>query len=352
MKQITWIALVSLLQLSTVNAASFDCAKAQSKVEHLICDNQEISRLDEDLSKAYSLAQGWSADKQTATKEQRQWLKEVRNACSDINCLKVAYAARISKLSITGASQNTARMTAKHIMPKTKEMDEFESFVKDKEYLDEPYEIASPEAEKLLQFIERKLSNGTQPLETWAKITLDNIKSGDGEYLKISDDVYLVKSGSVIRIADLRNQRLADLVSGGDLNVLEGGFLADGSGWLLVSYGGLSGGISSRGFHLIAFFDGGQSPYVVSASSVAEEIGYSEDEPSVGSYDYWCGPKENRIKGMAGRIEGHEWNDVNNDGQSELIFTVEEKNCQQVEKASIKRRLVFAVSKGKAYELR
>jgi Uncharacterized protein conserved in bacteria, putative lipoprotein len=37
-------------------AASFDCAKANTKTEHLICDNPDISKLDEDLESAYKNA--------------------------------------------------------------------------------------------------------------------------------------------------------------------------------------------------------------------------------------------------------------------------------------------------------
>jgi uncharacterized protein len=36
-----------------VNAASFDCEKATSEVEKLICGDEELSMLDESLRKAY-----------------------------------------------------------------------------------------------------------------------------------------------------------------------------------------------------------------------------------------------------------------------------------------------------------
>jgi uncharacterized protein len=52
MKRTKWIFIGWLVCL-TAQAASFDCAKAQSKVEHLICDNPEISKLDEELNAAH-----------------------------------------------------------------------------------------------------------------------------------------------------------------------------------------------------------------------------------------------------------------------------------------------------------
>ena len=41
---------------ATANAASFDCAKARTKIEKLICKDPQLSRQDEDLAKAYGEA--------------------------------------------------------------------------------------------------------------------------------------------------------------------------------------------------------------------------------------------------------------------------------------------------------
>ena len=90
--------MLALFVLSGTQAASFDCAKAQSKVEHLVCDNQEISKLDEELSAAYKVA---AQDKQRAAsvkQAQKKWLRE-RNNCADAACVKRAYEMRLSALS-------------------------------------------------------------------------------------------------------------------------------------------------------------------------------------------------------------------------------------------------------------
>jgi uncharacterized protein len=88
-----WVILVC-----SVQAASFDCAKAQTKVEKLICSDAELSKLDEYLATAYTKAlkvDGKSAEVRNA---QRQWVKE-RNSCIDVACVKHTYAARISSLT-------------------------------------------------------------------------------------------------------------------------------------------------------------------------------------------------------------------------------------------------------------
>ena len=48
--------LLIVLAPSLASAASFDCAKARTKVEKLICKDPQLSRQDEDLAKTYGEA--------------------------------------------------------------------------------------------------------------------------------------------------------------------------------------------------------------------------------------------------------------------------------------------------------
>jgi uncharacterized protein len=63
---------------SVVFAASFDCGKAASEVEKIICSDDELSRLDESLQKAYLEALKRADIKNQMIKSQRQWLKNER----------------------------------------------------------------------------------------------------------------------------------------------------------------------------------------------------------------------------------------------------------------------------------
>lgn len=85
---------------STVSAASFDCAKAATNVEKLICSNSEIEELDDKTTIIYSKAMSNSSEEQRSNLITRQihWLKQVRNICKDIACLNEAYLARITEL--------------------------------------------------------------------------------------------------------------------------------------------------------------------------------------------------------------------------------------------------------------
>lgn len=85
-----------------VLAASFNCDKAGTKIERLICDNPDISQLDEELTLAYRKAlNASSAD--GIRQAQKQWLRE-RNTCGDEQCLRQAYRSRIDTI---GAAQTS-----------------------------------------------------------------------------------------------------------------------------------------------------------------------------------------------------------------------------------------------------
>lgn len=103
LKQSTWIALCmmcALLITQSTEAASFDCAKAQNKVEHLICDNQKLSVLDHKLGKVYQdvISKANEQDKPRVIAEQKHWLKYTRNVCTKEPCFKHAYWSRLAEL--------------------------------------------------------------------------------------------------------------------------------------------------------------------------------------------------------------------------------------------------------------
>lgn len=78
---------------------SFDCTKASTGPERLICSSKELSEFDVKLGQLYSSALVTSMDKEAFKNESRVWLKSVRNACSDVVCMAEAYKQRIAQLS-------------------------------------------------------------------------------------------------------------------------------------------------------------------------------------------------------------------------------------------------------------
>lgn len=72
------LTLILLLSVSLFGA-SFDCAKATTKVEKMICADPELSALDENLSKAFKEAMSATNDKEQLKKDQKIWQKIVRD---------------------------------------------------------------------------------------------------------------------------------------------------------------------------------------------------------------------------------------------------------------------------------
>jgi len=78
---------------------SFDCLKASTNIEKLICNNKDLSVLDGLLAHAYKKTQSMeknSAKKDEVRKRQVDWTKNIRNACKDANCLNTVYSERIA----------------------------------------------------------------------------------------------------------------------------------------------------------------------------------------------------------------------------------------------------------------
>jgi len=93
-----------LFMLTTAQAASFDCEKAVSKIEKLICSDDELSKLDESLNKAYLQALERADIKQQIIESQREWLKYERNLCPSAECMRKAYTTRIKELNLTSST--------------------------------------------------------------------------------------------------------------------------------------------------------------------------------------------------------------------------------------------------------
>ncbi len=94
--------LVLVLTTFSLFGASFDCTKAKSDVEKAICQDDELSKLDEKLSSFYiEILDGtFSKEEQENIKQaQRNWIKE-RNECKVglIDCLVDKYKLRLTSL--------------------------------------------------------------------------------------------------------------------------------------------------------------------------------------------------------------------------------------------------------------
>lgn len=93
-------------------AASFDCNKATTLVESLICSDDRLSQLDDSLDESYKKTISNSTQKTKLKSEQLSWMKSVRNKCKNYECLATSYEERINALT----SSNPLKKTDKNIV--------------------------------------------------------------------------------------------------------------------------------------------------------------------------------------------------------------------------------------------
>ena len=91
-------ALLSLILMSSAQAASIDCAKASSFVEKAICSDKRLSSMDDQLARLYKAARAAATNASALETEQKSWLSS-RDRCTNTACLKKTYADRIAALS-------------------------------------------------------------------------------------------------------------------------------------------------------------------------------------------------------------------------------------------------------------
>lgn len=92
---LSWIFLIFLSQSGIVTAASFDCNKAKSASEKLICSNPELSALDERLFDVYKKAKELSNNSKEFRDDQVAAWKYREQNCKEKECVANWYYSRI-----------------------------------------------------------------------------------------------------------------------------------------------------------------------------------------------------------------------------------------------------------------
>ncbi len=93
------IGFTASLIITSLYSASFDCKKASTFIENTICNDTELSKLDEQLAAAYKKVFKSLSDKTDLKKDQFDWLKNNRDKCMSLECLKTSYINRVLYLT-------------------------------------------------------------------------------------------------------------------------------------------------------------------------------------------------------------------------------------------------------------
>lgn len=80
--------------------ASFDCAKASTRIEMMICGSVDLAALDKKLGDVYAFTMLCSKDPAAVKKSQRSWIKNDRDVCEDAECITTAMNRQLSQLQL------------------------------------------------------------------------------------------------------------------------------------------------------------------------------------------------------------------------------------------------------------
>lgn len=91
--------IVSMVDEFSNKTPSFNCAKASTFQERMICNSSDLASLDRQMVALYKEAIKDSTDKSSIRSEQKAWLKYSRNVCKSKECIAKSYDMRIEELN-------------------------------------------------------------------------------------------------------------------------------------------------------------------------------------------------------------------------------------------------------------
>ena len=115
MRPTVWATLMCLVLTPWARAATFDCDKASTFVEKVICSDTRLTNLDDQLGRQYKDALAASSNSGALKAEQKAWLSS-RDQCKDSDCIMKAYDDRISILSAMSAPAKSGDVTGTYKM--------------------------------------------------------------------------------------------------------------------------------------------------------------------------------------------------------------------------------------------
>jgi uncharacterized protein len=116
----TAVGAALLAAAAAALGASFDCGKASTSVERMICADPGLASLDERMAATYRSASKRDPGVKTS---QREWLANTRDKCGTTACLSEAYTARLAALQ-KPATASACTVTAQQLLGSWLNVDE------------------------------------------------------------------------------------------------------------------------------------------------------------------------------------------------------------------------------------
>jgi uncharacterized protein len=97
-----------LFSAAFAHGASFDCSKASTSIEKLVCSDPQLSELDSRLALSYGRLLADPAKASSAKAEQKAWIKGERDKCQNSECLKQVYFERLRSVDGNAVGNNAS----------------------------------------------------------------------------------------------------------------------------------------------------------------------------------------------------------------------------------------------------
>jgi len=102
-----------LAKAQAIRSPGFDCNKAKTQVEHMICADPELSAADRRMVELYQEVMVATMDKPGFKRRQDIWRETLRDSCRDVICLRDVYARRNEDIAELTAAQPDTTKSAK-----------------------------------------------------------------------------------------------------------------------------------------------------------------------------------------------------------------------------------------------
>ncbi|GGY56460.1 hypothetical protein GCM10011297_31580 [Bacterioplanes sanyensis] len=296
-------------------AASFDCDKATTAIEHAICDSEPLGELDKRLSQVFfAIKSGANSDAfSSLLNSQRSWLKQRNKTCGNYkgealsSCLIAEYQDRIKRLD-------------KLLNPKYPSLNEVYDVchsVSDRQRIVSDNGFSSSQ-----ENVSFDINNDGQEEKSTAcslgtmEVACRKFFDGNGEWLRLTaSDPRLIRDPYNM-MSDIDYFRVNGKVYSQHYDDQIGGFIryvsADNTGHLLCAW-------EYQHRHIII-------PAAINEAT--RKICEAVDQGKV-SYVHLSDPavmprsETFRVRGSPSRITGQGYLDINNDGKDELVAAIE-----------------------------
>jgi WD40 repeat protein/ankyrin repeat protein/uncharacterized protein YecT (DUF1311 family) len=360
-RHILFLSCLLLLVVSSIcygeNQAGFDCKKASTPTEKIICSDFDLSLNDAVLAEDYNNGMKFlsSEEKSKLKSEQKAWLGKRDKDCKQSQDTE-SKIAEIEKECMKNCEQSTKPGGYGMYKGCLMKYDVYERCMKsledakqdiygiDKGCLRKMYEDRIKELHEKILGLKRLDVKLPRDLQLFIDEKLPEALTGSSPayYYRISNHQYILEYFDGILYVDTKKKDFDTIIRGNIGESIEGAIRGGGITWLIASSATMHQGAGGRSYQAIMIKDkksDNEPPY-----QLLDLAGVSaSDHATSGSNP--CADLEDDDNGSFSDLKGYDVKDVNGDGINDMVFHIEGFDCATNKKTSIKETYYFLPKK-------